>query len=75
MFGRKVAYARELGLFYVSVAQAVLLFGSETCVMSLCIGRYLGGFHHRVARRLKGYQPWRLLDETWVCPQLTEAMS
>ena len=30
-------------LSYVEVSQAVLMHGSETCVMFPCIGRNLGG--------------------------------
>ena len=41
-----------LGRFYLDLVQAILLFGAETRVMTLHIGRMLGGFHHRVARRI-----------------------
>ena len=30
--------------------------------MTPCIGRVLVGFHHRVAHRLTGKQPWRGQD-------------
>ena len=33
-----------LGMFFNAVVQAVLLFGSETWVMTPCTGRYLGFF-------------------------------
>ena len=46
----------------------------ESWVMKTCIGRILGGFHHRVARRLTGRQPWRVRVGRWVYPLLTEAM-
>ena len=35
------------GNFYMAVVQASLLFGKESCVMYLRIGRTLGSFHHR----------------------------
>ena len=53
-----------LRMFYVEVVQEVLLYGPETLVMSSHIGRNLGGFHHRMACRLKKKrEPWRGLDE------------
>ena len=36
---------------YLEVAQLLLLFQSEIWVMSPCIRRTLGGFHHRVIFR------------------------
>ena len=44
-------------------------------MISLRIGRTLGGFHCRVAYRLTGRQPRRGLDGTWVYPPLAEKMS
>ena len=38
------------------------------------IERMFGGFHHRVARRLTGRQPWRRRDGVWVYPPLEDAM-
>ena len=52
VLGREGAYSWMLGVFYIAVVKAVLLYGSETWVMSLFIGRTLGGFHHRVDLRL-----------------------
>ena len=56
---------RTPGMFHVGVVQAVLLYGSETWVISPLIGRSLGGFHHRVACRLKGRHPQRGTDRWW----------
>ena len=36
------------------------------------IRRVLGGFHHRVALRLTGRQPWRGRDGVWVYPPLED---
>ena len=52
MLIRKGADALNSGRIYVAVVQTVLLYGSETWVMTLHIGRVLGGFYHRIARRL-----------------------
>ena len=43
-----------LGVLYVAVVQAVLLYGLETWVISPLIGSTLGGFHHIVTYRLRG---------------------
>ena len=46
-----------VGRFYVSVVQAVLLFGSETWVLISRSEKSLKGFHHRVMRRMAGMGP------------------
>ena len=53
---RKGADHRTLGQIYLAVFQSVILYGSETWFMNPCIGRVLGRFHHRVARRITGSQ-------------------
>ena len=37
---------RTAGRFYVAVVQAVLLFGSETWVLTPQLEKALAGFHH-----------------------------
>ena len=39
------------------------------------IGRVLGGFHHRVDRRLTGRQTWQGRDGVWTYPPLEDAMA
>ena len=51
---REGADPRASGTFYKAMVQATLLFGVETWVVIPRIGRTLGSFHHRVARRLVG---------------------
>ena len=53
---REGAYARTLGIISVAVVHAVMFYRSEMWVMTLHIGRVLGGFRHRVDRRLTGRQ-------------------
>ena len=43
------------GRLYLSILQVVLLFDTETWLMTPCIVRLMGGFHHRVA--------WRIADK------------
>ena len=52
----------------MEVVQEVLLFGSETWVMSPHIGRMLGGFYHRVICQLKGQNPRQKLGDILVYP-------
>ena len=47
ILGREGAYPRTSSTFYKAVVQATLLFGSETWVMNLRIGRTLGGFQKK----------------------------
>ena len=51
------AFPRVLGVFFKAVVQAVLLFGSETWVLTPRMGRDLGSFQNRVARRITGRPP------------------
>ena len=45
------------GFFYTMVVQVVLLYKSESWVMSPQIGKVLGSIHHREIRRLTGQIP------------------
>ena len=64
--GREGVYAWALGMFYIALVQAVLLYGSEAWVMYPHIGRNLDSFHHRVDLRLTGNQNHMGLDGMWV---------
>ena len=59
----------------MAVVQSVLLYGSETWVLTLRMKRMLGGVHHRVAHRLTGRQPRKGRDGNWVYPLLEDAMA
>ena len=62
------------GIFYLMVVQVVLLFGSETWVISPHIRRVMGCFHQQVLRRLTGRQPIRQADVNWYYPALATTM-
>ena len=47
---------RVLGVFFKAVVKEVLLFGSNTWVLTPRMGRSLGSFHHRVSRWITGRQ-------------------
>ena len=74
MFIREGTDAWTLGRIEVVVVQAVLLYGSETGVMTQHIGRLLGVFHHRVDCRLTGLQPGIGRDGGWVYTTPEEEM-
>ena len=59
---------------YVPVVQAVLLFGSDTWVLTPRLGKSLEGFHHRVARRMADMGPKCQWDRTWVYPPIWTAL-
>ena len=54
--------------FYQATVQAVLLFRSETWVLTPSLLRILEGFHVRAARRMTGMMPKRKHDGSWVYP-------
>ena len=54
---REGVYARTLVHIYLALVQLVMIYGSETWVMSPRIGIFLGGFNHRVVRSLTGGKP------------------
>ena len=65
---------RTLGHFFVTVVQAILLFGSDMWVATPHIKRILGGFHHRVARWISGKIPRRREEGVGEYPPLEYAM-
>ena len=56
---RDGADPKVLGHFYKEVAQAVLLFGAETWVLTPRMEQALDSFQHRVARQIVRRQPRR----------------
>ena len=50
---------------YKAVAQAVLMFGAETWVLTPSIELALDSFQQRVAQRITGRQPRRQGDGIW----------
>ena len=56
------------------MVQAVILFRSETWVMTPHTSQALGGFHHIVDRQITGRQPRRIQGVSWEYLYLEEAM-
>ena len=57
LIGRKGADSKVSRAFYITVTQAVLLFGSETWVLTAKMEKALDIFQARVARKITGRQP------------------
>ena len=70
ILGRWGADKRILGRLYTALVQVVILFGSETWVLTSRLEKSLKGFHHREARRMAGVGPNSQWDGTWVYPPI-----
>ena len=55
-------------MMYNAVAQLVLLYGSESWVVTGAMLKVLGGFHHRVARRITGMTATCGAGKEWEYP-------
>ena len=75
MLRKEGADDRNSGQIYLAVVQSVLIYGSETWVMTPHIGRCLGRFHHWVAHRLTWRKPRRGQEIVWVYTPLEDAMA
>ena len=60
--------------FYETVVQAVLLYGSETWVLSEEMVRLLNSFHNRCARHLTQRHIRQEQDGSWTTPPSTEVL-
>ena len=67
--------AQTSGKIYLAVVQSVLLYRSETWVLTPHTKRVFGGFHHRVDLRLTRRQPWKGRDGGWVYLPMEDAMA
>ena len=56
---------RTPGCFYIAIVQAILIFGTETWVVTPDIGQLLGVFHHRLVRWILGKQSLRWEEGNW----------
>ena len=75
VMSREGADAQTLEQIYLAVVQLVLLYRSDTLVLTPCMQSVIGGFHHRMTCRLTGKQQWKGRDRCCVYPPLEDAMS
>ena len=62
------------GRFYVTVVQAVFLFGSEMWVMTPRLEKAVEGFHHQAVRQMAGMGTKCKRNGTWVYPPIGAAL-
>ena len=66
ILARQGADARISGNLYKAVVQSILLYGSETWVLTAPMVKVLEGFHHKVLRQITGRQPkYDVRTDTW----------
>lgn len=75
VLAREGATPRISSKFYVAVVQSVLLYGTETWVITDRIRMALERFHHQAARMLAG-KPIRYIEkfDTWVYPRTAKVL-
>ena len=61
-------------MLYKSVAQSVLIYGSDIWVVMGAMLKVLEGLHHRVARRITGITEWSTTSGDWEWPLANEAL-
>ena len=52
ILGKEGEYRRTADIFYVAMVQSVLLFGSETWVMTPQLDKAFEGFHHQALQNI-----------------------
>ena len=64
------------GHLYIAVVQSLLLYGSETWVVTPQMLTLLDGFHHRCTRRIAGMAPkFDVRTNSWSKPPIEEAFA
>lgn len=76
---RRILAAQHLpptiaSIFYKAVVQAVLLYGSETWVITKRALTLLDSFHHRIARQITGQHVYQGPQGTWIYPDPKETL-
>jgi hypothetical protein len=62
------ASPKAMASIYRAVVQAVLLYGSESWVLTNAMLQTLQSFHHRCARFITGQHIRQNEDKSWTCP-------
>ena len=74
ILSREGATTKTMGYFYKSIVQSVLLYGSETWVVTEQARKSLNTFHHRCARYISGHHIKKNPDDTWEYPRSEEVL-
>ena len=56
---------QSCGMMYKVVPQSVLMYRSESWVVTREMVKFLEGFHHRASRRITGMTVKRMADREW----------
>ena len=75
VLGQEGADSQTSVMLYTAVVQVVLLYRSESWVMSLRICKALGGFHRQIIQQLTGRMPYWGGGGKWFYPPPGEAMA
>ena len=57
--------AQRPGRFYLNIVQGILIFVSETWVVTPRIGMTLEGLHYQVEHQIIDKQQWQKVDASW----------
>ena len=68
ILSKEGACPKAMATVYKSVVQAVLLYGSESWVLTLTMEKKLQSFHRRCARYITGQHIRQERDGEWTCP-------
>lgn len=68
ILSKEGASPKAMASVYKTVVQAVLLYGSESWVLTSTMEKKLQSFHRRCARYITGQHIRQNPDETWTCP-------
>ena len=71
---RTGANPKQMAAFYKAVVQSVLLFGSETWVLTVGMKTKLASFHSRCARFITGKHIRENPDGSWTCPPTKDVL-
>ena len=74
ILSKKDANNKTMGSFYKAIIQSVLLYGSESWVISNHSMKTLRSFHRRCARYITGKHIWKDENENWHYPNSNEVL-
>jgi hypothetical protein len=75
ILARETTSQKLSAFFYKATIQTVLLYGSETWVITDEILRLLTSFHHSIARRITNRHPRPIPDtDEWIYPSIQETL-
>ena len=74
ILSREEATSGTMAYFYKAIVQAVLLYGSESWVLTERMRKALNSFHHRCARYIAGEHIRQLPDGEWIHPPTADIL-